>query len=103
VVSCICTDSTIVLVNSHGGICCICFDIEIKGVSINRKLYLDDKTADICFLFETCDDGAIERIPAHKLILSTGSKVFERMFYGSIAVGNEVKIANMLLSLIAVN
>lgn len=62
-------------------------------VSINQKLYLDDKTADICFLFET-NGGGIDRIPAHKLILTTGSQVFETMFYGSIPEGNEVKISN---------
>lgn len=62
-------------------------------VSINRKLYLDEKTADIHFLFET-NEISDQRIPAHKLILSTGSRVFDTMFYGSIPEGNEVKISN---------
>lgn len=51
---------------------------------------MDEKTADIYFQFET--SGSIQRIPAHKLILSTGSKVFETMFYGSIPEGDVVEI-----------
>lgn len=61
-------------------------------VSINRKLYLDEKFADIHFVFETSD---IEPIPSHKCILSTGSKVFETMFYGSIREGDVVKISDV--------
>lgn len=61
--------------------------------AINCKLYLDEKTADVFFLLET-NDGKIDRIPAHKAILTTGSKVFETMFYGSIPEGSEVKIPN---------
>lgn len=62
-------------------------------VSINHKLYMDGNTADISFSFEA-EDGVIERVPAHKLILSTGSKVFEKMFHGPIREGSEVKIQN---------
>ncbi|XP_037042548.1 BTB/POZ domain-containing protein 6-B-like [Bradysia coprophila] len=64
-------------------------------VSINRKLYLNEKTADVHFLFETDGISDIERIPANKVILSTGSKVFETMFYGSMAEGDEVKISDV--------
>lgn len=64
--------------------------------SINRKLYLDQNTADFHFLFEK--DDAFERVPAHKLILSTGSKVFYTMFYGSIPQDIEVKIVDVTLA-----
>lgn len=57
--------------------------------SIIHQLYLDEKTADVYFEF---GDG-IERVPAHKNILSTGSRVFETMF-GSLPEGDEVTIGN---------
>lgn len=60
---------------------------------INRRLFLDEETADIHFLVDN-NGGDIHHIPAHKLILSTGSKVFKTMFYGSIPEGNDVKISN---------
>ncbi|KAG4079528.1 hypothetical protein HA402_005225 [Bradysia odoriphaga] len=64
-------------------------------LSINRKLYLNEKTADVHFLFERDGTSDIERIPANKIILSTGSKVFETMFYGSMAEGDDVKISDV--------
>lgn len=66
-------------------------------VSINRNLYLDERTADLHFLFEM-KDGEVELVAAHKIIVSTGSKVFETMFYGSIPEGVEVKISNATVS-----
>lgn len=58
---------------------------------------MDEETADIHFLVDNTG-GDIDRIPAHKLILSTGSKVFKTMFYGSIPEGNDVKISNGISS-----
>lgn len=65
------------------------------AVSIIRKLYLDEEAADVHFLFETDETSDIERIPANKMILSTGSKVFETMFYGSMAEVDEVIILDV--------
>lgn len=65
---------------------------------ITEKLYLDQSSADIQFLFEELDDDGMmlsENVPAHKLILSTGSQVFHAMFYGAIPEGNEVKIIDV--------
>lgn len=45
-----------------------------------EKLFLDARTADFFFVFETDD----ERIPAHKAILSAISPVFDAMFYDSL-------------------
>ncbi|XP_037033570.1 BTB/POZ domain-containing protein 3-like [Bradysia coprophila] len=59
--------------------------------SIIHKLYLDEKTADIHFSFGA---NGIERVPAHKLILSTGSNVFETMFHGSLPEGDVVNIVS---------
>lgn len=44
-----------------------------------RRQYLNERTADVFFTFE----GSNERVPAHKLILSSASNVFDEMFYGS--------------------
>lgn len=42
--------------------------------TICGKLYLDSKTADVYFTFATePDSDQIERVPAHKNILSVGS------------------------------
>lgn len=45
-----------------------------------EKLFLDARTADFFFVFESDD----ERIPAHKAILSAISPVFDVMFYDSL-------------------
>ncbi|KAJ6645775.1 BTB/POZ domain-containing protein 6-A, partial [Pseudolycoriella hygida] len=48
-------------------------------IAIGSKLYLKPDKADIFFLFKS--NG--ERVPAHKMILASGSDVFDQMFYGS--------------------
>lgn len=55
-----------------------------------RRQYLNERTADVFFTFE----GSSERVPAHKLILSSASNVFDRMFYGpsSSASGGDILI-----------
>ncbi|XP_055307600.1 BTB/POZ domain-containing protein 6-B-like, partial [Sitodiplosis mosellana] len=47
-----------------------------------KTLYLDAATADIQFDFSSAD-GKSERVPAHKLLLSTASVVFRNMFDGT--------------------
>lgn len=58
-----------------------------------EKLYLDTKTADINFIFDI-DDDVTESVPAHKIMLSAGSPVFEAMFYGSLKEPGDVKIVD---------
>lgn len=57
----------------------------LKSVDVARrcteKLYLNSKTADVHFVFGT-DPAHIQEVPAHKNVLSTGSQVFNAMFYG---------------------
>lgn len=48
-----------------------------------EQLYLDERTADIQFVFKSTDnDDTIETIPAHKAILSVISPVFDALLYG---------------------
>lgn len=54
---------------------------------IMKRLFLDEATADVQFIFEITDDNQIantieKRIPAHKWILAAGSPVFDAMFNG---------------------
>lgn len=58
-----------------------------------EKLYLDSKTADVCFVFDMDTDHP-ERVPAHKSILSIGSPVFDTMFYGSLPEKGDVPIVD---------
>lgn len=46
-----------------------------------EKLYLNDRTADVFFIFESEGEDAV-KIPAHKSILSANSEAFDAMFYG---------------------
>lgn len=52
-----------------------------------RKLYLDEKTADVHFIFDTD-----ECVPAHKNLLIATSKVFEAMFNGCWQEKENVRI-----------
>lgn len=49
----------------------------------SEKFYLDTRTADLKFMFGSGTDHT-ECVPAHKILLSIGSPVFETMFYGSL-------------------
>lgn len=55
-----------------------------------RRQYLNERSADVFFTFEASN----ERVPAHKLILSSASNVFDEMFYGSSpsALGGDILI-----------
>lgn len=90
-------------------------------VKTTQKLYLDEETADCYFVFDI-DDGKktenswrrflnayfqtsifekwnrtkiTQRVPAHKILLATGSEVFKPMFYGGWLEKSEVKIIDV--------
>lgn len=58
---------------------------------IGENLYLKQCKADVCFHFKTTE----ERIPAHKILLSSASDVFEAMFYGPLKEENEIEIVEV--------
>lgn len=60
--------------------------------SIGEKLYLKSKKADVHFIFES--NGNSERVPAHKILLASGSEVFDTMFYGSLKEQGDIKIVD---------
>lgn len=55
---------------------------------ITEKLYLNATMADVYFTFGNGDSTDLEKVPAHKIILSAGSLVFETMFHekGDISI-----------------
>lgn len=56
------------------------------------KLYLQEESADVHFVFLT--NGEEKKLPAHKYILAIGSPVFQSMFYGHLKEEGDVKIAD---------
>lgn len=59
----------------------------------SKKLFMDEKTADVYFVFNSNTDKRI-RVAAHKNILAKGSSVFESMFYGGITEEGDVEIVD---------
>lgn len=59
-----------------------------------NELYLNTKGADVNFVFKDSDTRHIEKIPAHKIILSLDSPVFDRMFFGSLQEKGDVEIVD---------
>ncbi|XP_037049492.1 BTB/POZ domain-containing protein 3-like [Bradysia coprophila] len=57
---------------------------------VGRNLYLNAEKADVHFIFESED----ERVPAQKNILSSGSDVFDTMFYGPLKEEGDIKIVD---------
>lgn len=57
-----------------------------------EKLYLDEETADVHFVFKT--NGETFRLPAHKAILSATSPAFHAMFYGSLKQDGDIPIVD---------
>lgn len=57
------------------------------------KFFLDEKTADVHFVFVSGDNQI--RIPAHKIILSSKCAVFEAMFYGELKEADDVIIVDV--------
>lgn len=62
------------------------------SVELTKKLFMDEETADVYFVFETDTDQ--RRIAAHKIILAKGSSVFQQMFYGVLKESGDVKIVD---------
>lgn len=63
-----------------------------RCIQITKNLYLNDKIADIFFLFDT-NKGKV-RIPAHKVILAGGSDVFTAMFFSDLQEKGDVKVVD---------
>lgn len=61
-------------------------------VRSSEKLFLDTKTTDVNFAFLSDGRPTGVVIPAHRIILSVGSPVFEEMFYGSSTENGETYI-----------
>lgn len=59
-----------------------------------HELYLNAKGADVNFVFKDADIDQSEKFPAHKIILSLDSPVFDRMFFGSIQEQGDVQIVD---------
>lgn len=57
------------------------------------KLYLNEKTADVFFVFYAGTAHSI-RVPAHRTILAAGSVVFETMFYDSPTANRDIPIVD---------
>ncbi|XP_031636133.1 uncharacterized protein LOC116349021 [Contarinia nasturtii] len=57
------------------------------------KLYMDTKTTDVSFIFGIDTDHP-EYVPAHKILLSAGSPVFDAMFYGSLIEVGDIPIVD---------
>lgn len=58
-----------------------------------EKLYLDARTADVFFVFESDEEDSV-RVPAHKNILSVNSEAFDAMFYGPIKQDGDIPIGD---------
>lgn len=58
-----------------------------------EHLYLDEKYADVHFVFAS-NDGKVVRVPAHKNLLAVISDVFDRMFYGDLKENGDNKIVD---------
>lgn len=59
--------------------------------SIGQRMYLDEETADVHFVL-IADNGHVERVPAHKSHLASGSNVFKTMFYGPMRQQDDITI-----------
>lgn len=61
-----------------------------------EKLYLSNRTKDVSFIFRSENNGEIEKIPAHKNILSAISPVllYDAMFYGPYKQDGDIDIVD---------
>ncbi|XP_031637915.1 BTB/POZ domain-containing protein 6-B-like [Contarinia nasturtii] len=74
--------------------------ISYKNVLVWRgceKLYLDERTADVFFIFESTTEN-VEKVPGHKYILSSISEKFDAMFYGPNKTDSDVIMDNTPVS-----
>lgn len=60
-----------------------------------RKLYLNESTADVHFVFENERTAEVKRISAHKCLLAIASPVFHRMFFGELKEEADVRIVDV--------
>lgn len=59
------------------------------------KLYLNDKLADVRFIFKTDDEvEMVPMVPANKALLAALSPVFDTMFFGELKEGGDVEIVD---------
>lgn len=58
----------------------------VKGT---KRFYLNENMADVHFVFKSG-----ERVPAHKILLTAASDVFDTMFNGSVPEKGDVKITD---------
>ncbi|XP_055326215.1 uncharacterized protein LOC129580044 [Sitodiplosis mosellana] len=58
-----------------------------------EKLYLNTRTADVFFVFESDDEDTV-KIGAHKSILSANSEAFDAMFYGPAKQEGDIPIVD---------
>ncbi|XP_055307985.1 BTB/POZ domain-containing protein 6-A-like [Sitodiplosis mosellana] len=57
------------------------------------EFYLDPNSADVNFVFGIGTDH-VEYVPAHRIILSVGSSVFDTMFNGSLPEKSDISIGD---------
>lgn len=58
-----------------------------------KKLYLDETSADVFFVFD--DKMKTERVPAHKNLLFAGTDAFSGMFYGDMKELGDIKMVDV--------
>lgn len=57
-----------------------------------EQLYLNERTADVRFVFASSGSGPIEKVPAHKAILSAISPVLDALLYGPFKQDGDINI-----------
>lgn len=62
-----------------------------------NELYLNPKGADVNFVFDADTDHP-QKLPAHKIILSLDSPVYDRMFFGSMQEKGDVLIVDATIA-----
>lgn len=66
--------------------------INTNSFKVAEKLFLKEEFADVHFIFKNANE--IQQVPAHKMILSAQSPVFNRMFYGTLKEKGDVEIVD---------
>lgn len=70
------------------------FKMAFKTGLNHQNLYKSYISSDVQFILMD-RNGVLQRIPAHKLMLRTRSKVFERMFFGELKEADVVEIPDV--------
>lgn len=58
-----------------------------------KSLYSNEINADVNFVFNWSTENEV-KLPAHKILLSAISPVFQSIFYGSSIESNEIRISD---------